>query len=174
MAYQVDWEAGVITIPKTDLTFLSGTSYELDLRAFKFECWRLTWEEGLSYPEMLTYYPAIPTINQSESVLINYDYYMVEFEVGNYLVNLFGAASDIDLYVIMNGVSIRMSGGVAVTINSGGSSLTTEEHTRLMSLTTYEEDLDTEIGCSQQVGEPVTYLGEPVTYLGEPVTYTGD
>ncbi len=147
MAYQVDWEAGVITIPKTDLTLLSGTTYELDLRNFKLECWRLTWEEGLSYPEMLTYYPAIPSINQSESILINYDYYSVKFEAGEYLVRLFGAASDVDLYVIMNGVSTRMAGGVAVTVNSGGSALTSEEHVRLMSLTSYEEDLDVELGC---------------------------
>lgn len=134
MAYQVDWEAGIITIPKTDLTFLSGTSYELDLRDFKLEVWRLTWEtnEGLSYPEIITYYPSIPEINQSESILINYDYYSVQFETGNYLVTLYGAAGNIDLYTIMNGVSTRMAGGTAVTVVTGGSALTQEEHDKLL------------------------------------------
>ena len=73
--------------------------------------------------------------------------YSVQFEQGNYQVTLFGAASNVDLYVIQNGVSIRMAGGVAVTVNSTGSALNTEEHDQLMSLPDIQEILHTDAGC---------------------------
>lgn len=35
MAIAVDWPTGVITIPQGDLTWISGTLYELDVDAFR-------------------------------------------------------------------------------------------------------------------------------------------
>lgn len=111
MAYQVDWEAGIITIPKADLVFLSADKYKLDLYEFAKECWRLTWEttEGLSYPEIITYYPAVDTgdVILGKTILINHLDYMVVFEDGQYAVLFDGANTNLHNYTIVNQVSIR-------------------------------------------------------------------
>jgi len=111
MAYQVDWESGVITVPQADLVYLSPDKYKLDLFDFLKQCWELTWlqGEGLSYPEIATYYPTIDTgdVILGKTILINYWDYSVVFEAGSYAVLFDGANTNIHNYSAVNGVSIR-------------------------------------------------------------------
>lgn len=111
MAYSVDWEAGIITIPQADLVYLSPNTYKLDLYAFMTECWRLSWGggEGLSYPEIMTYYPVIDTgdVILGKTILINFEYYSIFFEdtVDRYAVKLDGANTNVHNYsAITNGI----------------------------------------------------------------------
>ena len=63
MAYSVDWEERVITVPRADLIFLSLNRYKLDLDEFRRICRGLESDpsEGLSYPPIIQYYPAVDT-----------------------------------------------------------------------------------------------------------------
>ena len=115
MAYQVDWEAGVITVPQSDLVYLSVGKYKLDLFDFLKRCWDLSDEplEGLSYPEIATYYPTIDTgdVILGKTILINYWDYSVVFDSGvggfDYAVLFDGANTNVHNYTAVNGVSIR-------------------------------------------------------------------
>ena len=63
MAYSVDFEARIITVPRADLIFLSLNRYKLDLDEFRRKCRALESDplEGLSYPPIIEYYPAVDT-----------------------------------------------------------------------------------------------------------------
>lgn len=109
MAYSVDWEAGIVVIPQADLVYLSPNTYKLDLYQFMTECWRLSWTEGLSYPEMITYYPVVDTgdVLLGKTILINFEYYSLYFEdkVDRYAVKLDGANTNVHNYsAITNGI----------------------------------------------------------------------
>ena len=106
MAYQVDWEAGIITVPQSDLVFLSVGKYKLDLFDFLKKCWDLSDDpsEGLSYNEIATYYPTIDTgdVILGKTILINYWDYSVVFEAGSYAVLFDGANTNIHNYTAVN------------------------------------------------------------------------
>ena len=63
MAYSMNWEARVLTIPRSDLIYLSPNRYKLDLDEFRRKCRALEADpsEGLSYPPVIQYYPAVDT-----------------------------------------------------------------------------------------------------------------
>jgi hypothetical protein len=108
MAISVDEVTKIITIPKADLTFLSGIDYELDTNAFRLEL--KTWEASeagswrsitnLHNPEYIisgvTYARAINIING----------YTVTFEDGQYRVFLVGSNNNILDVVNVNQVSV--------------------------------------------------------------------
>ncbi len=109
MAYSVNWEAGIITIPQADLVYLSPNTYKLDLYVFMKECLRLTWDEGLSYDEIITYYPTVDTgdVLLGKSILLNYWDYSIYFEdlPIRYAVKLDGGNTNIHNYsAITNGI----------------------------------------------------------------------
>ena len=118
MAYTIDWEARVIHVPKSDLTHIDGIKYQFDLYEFAKECWRLLWEfdQGLSYPEIIRYYPAIDTgdvILARTILLINN--YTVTFEDGQYAVLFKGANTNVHNFTNVNQVSIRPNNSAGLT-----------------------------------------------------------
>lgn len=122
MAYQVDWESGVITIPLTDLTLLSVGKYELDLDEFRRKCRALEWSfEGLSYPEIVEFNTQVDTGDFTlASVILIVNGYTVTFEDGQYAVVFVGANTNLHNFTNVNQVSIRTnnSGGLVVTETS--------------------------------------------------------
>jgi len=110
MAYQVDWETKVITIPQSDLTHISGSIYKLDLELCHQELRRLEWEfnEGLSRPQILQYIPPLQAggVIYARFVLLQ-NGYTITFEDGQYAVNFDGANTNIQDYTNVNQVSIR-------------------------------------------------------------------
>ena len=59
MAYTVDWDTRIISVPQSDLVDLGGGVYKLDLELCHQELRRLEWEfsEGLSREQILEYTP---------------------------------------------------------------------------------------------------------------------
>lgn len=61
MAYSVDWEALIVSVPQSDLIYLAPNRYKLDLDEFRRKCRSLEANNGLSYPPIIQYYPAVDT-----------------------------------------------------------------------------------------------------------------
>lgn len=61
MAYSVDWEALIVSVPQSDLIYLAPNRYKLDLDEFRRKCRSLEAGSGLSYPPIIQYYPAVDT-----------------------------------------------------------------------------------------------------------------
>lgn len=115
MAIAIDEVTKIISIPQADLTFISGTTYQLDTDAFRLEL--KNWEASLPgswrsrthlhNPEYVisgvTYARAINIING----------YTVTFEDGQYRVLLTGSNNNILDVTNVNQVSI-------VPLNSAG------------------------------------------------------
>ena len=110
MAYTVNWDSRIISIPQSDLVDLGNNVYKLDLELCHQELRRLEWEfyEGLSREQILDYTPptlAGGVIYAAFVILINE--YWIEFEDGQYAVNFDGANTNIQDYTVVNQVSIR-------------------------------------------------------------------
>lgn len=118
MSYAVNWVTGLITIPRADLTLISGNQYRLNTADFHKEIRRLEWlfDEGIwalqvikyTEPETLGGTPFAPRIK----VINNYTIAFEEF-AGVYSVEIDGANTNIADVTIVNNVSIR-------TKNTGG------------------------------------------------------
>ena len=110
MAYSVNWDTRIVSIPQADLVDLGGNVYKLDLELCHQELRRLEWEffEGFSQAQILEYTP--PTLAggviYAAFVLLINDYW-IEFEDGQYAVNFDGANTNIQDYTVVNQVSIR-------------------------------------------------------------------
>jgi hypothetical protein len=105
----IDWGSKVISVPKSFLTLIAGTSYSLDTNAFHIALKDLEdSEEGVHFP---------PTHNHNTVVLLGgIEYariievingYSITFEDGVYSVSLVGSNNNILDVVNLNQVSIR-------------------------------------------------------------------
>lgn len=126
---QIDHVTKVIYIPKTDLTLISGTIYELDSNAFRLEL--KDWEDsevGMPMDDThrhntevtiagVTYARTIEIING----------YSIEFEDGQYTVIIVG--SNNNFHDVLNGILAQnqvqvipsnSAGLITVDIGSGG------------------------------------------------------
>jgi hypothetical protein len=97
MALSIDWSALTITVPQADLTFVSGTLYELDTEAFRQEL------NGIM--DDVVGMPFLDPINHNTEVTIAgvtyarfieiINGYKVEFEDGQYAVRLAGSNNNL-------------------------------------------------------------------------------
>ena len=97
MAISIDWGTKVISVPKTFLSLVSGTLYELDSDTFRLALKDLEDdEEGIPFPDThqhntevtlsgVTFVRTIEIING----------YTVEFEDGQYTVSIIGSNNNI-------------------------------------------------------------------------------
>ena len=107
MAISVNWGTRVISVPKVDLTLLSGTIFELDSDVFRLALKNLEDdEEGIPFPDThrhnttvtvsgVTYARTIEIINS----------YSIEFEDGQYTVIIVG--SNNNFHDTLNGILIQ-------------------------------------------------------------------
>lgn len=119
MAISVDWAAKEITVPKADLTLVSGTLYEHDTDAFRLELRALEDNEaGMPFVRThkhntevtvagITYARTIEIING----------YSVEYEDGAYSVRLTGSNNNI--WDIQNNVLVQNQVQVIPTNSAG-------------------------------------------------------
>lgn len=115
MAVSINWGTGVITVPQSDLTLVSGTLYSYDVNDLRLALRALEDDEaGIVFPKT--------HIHNTEVVLSGTTYarffeivspYTVEFEDGAYTVRLSGANHNIADVKVLNQVSI-------ITENSAG------------------------------------------------------
>jgi hypothetical protein len=119
VAISVDPATKVISIPKADLTLISGNLYELDVAAFKVELGSLLDNEGYIWMEDAfehnTEFEVAGTTFARTVQLING--YSVTFEDGNYAVRLAGANNN--LFDMENDI-LNMNNVQVIAQNSAG------------------------------------------------------
>ncbi len=107
MAISVNYSSSpwLITIPKADLTLISGTKYQLTVDTF----WQLLRdyadsEEGIVNPVIYTRIAA--TASTPSITEVNADYYSLQFEDGLYSVNIINGNTNIRDVEVKNQVSV--------------------------------------------------------------------
>lgn len=127
MAISINWATKVITVPQADLTFVSGSTYQLDVNAFRLELKDIEdSSDGM---------PFLQTHNHNTTVVLGgltlarvveiINGYTVTFQdVGTpYAVNLTGANNNIADVTNINNVSVRANNSAGlVEVSSGGGS----------------------------------------------------
>lgn len=125
MAYSADWITKVFTIPVSDLTFVSGVTYNLDAADVHKEIRRLEWSftEGMWAETALTHYPTVTISGISKTRTIEMiNGYTWNIDANNIVVILLGIDHNLfDTFIAANGVSILGNNSVGKQdIDSGG------------------------------------------------------
>lgn len=104
----VNWPTGVIFVPQADLTLVSGTTYQLDLNAFRLALKDLEDdEEGMPWPKTHNHNTEVTLAGTTFARTIEIIApYTVTFEDGQYAVNLVGANSNLLDVLNRNQVSV--------------------------------------------------------------------
>ena len=137
MALSVNWPTGVITVPKADLTLVTGTLYELDVDAFRLELKSLEDDEaGMPWPRTHHHNTEVTIAGVTYARLVEIlSPYSVEFEDGAYSVRLAGANNNI--FDVENGILVQNTVQVIAQNSAGlisitsGSGLSATEAARL-------------------------------------------
>lgn len=130
MAVSIDWATKVITIPKADLVFISGTLYELDVNAFRLALKDIEdSEDGSAQPD---------THRHNTQVVLSGVTYARTFEIINgytvtfgtpspvYTVRCVGANHNLADVCNFNGVSLIVGNSAGLqTVATGGSTAPT-------------------------------------------------
>lgn len=138
MAYSVNWATKVVTIPKVDLTVasLSPEIYTLDLIAFWAAIHDIQDGPGMPYRDIMrsnapvslsgvTYARSVEVING----------YRIEFEDGEYQVNLTNANNNILDTRVQNNVSVNASNSAGLVVGGGsGGGLTGPQNDMLVAI----------------------------------------
>lgn len=132
MAFSLNHNTLVITIPQSDLTFVSGTLYELDTDAFR--------RELKSYEDSAIGMPLLDTHSHNTEVTIAgvtyarlieiINGYTVEFEDGQYAVRLVGSNNNIfdEGIISRNQVSVIPTNSAGLQIVTSGTAAPPEAH----------------------------------------------
>lgn len=119
MAVLIDWGTKIISVPKADLTFISGTLYEHNTDAFWEELKTLeASEEGMPFPDTQDHnleYTVVGVTYAQKVEIING--YKIEYENGYYSVRL--AGSNNNLFDVEGGILIQNNVQV-IPCNSAG------------------------------------------------------
>lgn len=173
MAYQPDWIAKHFVIPRSDLTFISGDEYLLDMAEFHKEVRRLEWAfgEGLEYVDVIEYVAPISVggtdLAPVVSVVNDYTFEFEEF-VNPYIVNIEGANSNLADVTVVNNVSVRPKNSAGLIIkNSECSNIAGDGINQEVSIMYADESI-----YVSSVGESAIMLDDP-NYLvkGEAQSY---
>lgn len=119
MAISINPLTFVISIPKTDMSLVQSSPFEireLDINAFRLELKAWEDDEGITFQK---------THNHNTEVTISgvilarvveiLEPYTITFEDGNYAVNLIGANSNISDKINLNSVSVRSANSAGLT-----------------------------------------------------------
>ena len=121
MAVSVNWGTSVISIPKADLTLISGTKYQYDVNTLRTSLNGLMDDlEGMPFTKT--------HIHNTSKLLGGITYarvleilapYTVEFEDGLYTVNLFGLNHNVLDVTIENQVSVTTANSAGLVVLTG-------------------------------------------------------
>ena len=119
MAISINPATFVITVPKADLLFVSGTLYEHDTEAFRLEL--IAWEDdeaGMPFPRTHTHNTEVTIVGTTYARFIEIQSpYSVEYEDGAYSVRL--AGSNNNFFDVENGVLVQNTVQI-IAANSAG------------------------------------------------------
>lgn len=109
MALSIDWGARIINVPQADLTLVSPGVYSLDVNAFRLELRDLEDSEaGMAFPFTHNHNTEVTVGGVTLARVVEIvNGYTVEFEDGQYAVELQGANNNIPDVAVVNQVSIR-------------------------------------------------------------------
>jgi len=136
MALSVDWATKIISVPQSDLNFVSGVIYEHDVDAFQRELSDIEdSEEGMAHPVAhrhntevvlagITYVRSVEIING----------YTITYENGNYRVNLTGANNNIIDVLNYNSVQVVPNNSAGAIHTTSGSGVTEQDKTDIADL----------------------------------------
>ena len=125
MAISVNWPTGVITVPQADLTFISGTLYELDTDAFRLALKDLEDDvEGQPWPDTHRHNTEVTVAGTTFARVIEIiNGYSITFENGAYTVRLAGSNNnffDVENGILnQNGVSIIAGNSAGLIVGAG-------------------------------------------------------
>ncbi|MHC4237094.1 MAG: hypothetical protein ACYSSM_02390, partial [Planctomycetota bacterium] len=145
MAYAVNWTTKVVTIPLTDLTFVSGTNYTLDAADVWIELRRLEASptDGLWADQIAEFVNTQVLSGLSYSAILKMiNGYTWNTDTSNKTISLLGINNNLlDTFIPGNGISVlaNNSGG-KITVDGGASAITQQDkddienqvHTRIM------------------------------------------
>lgn len=124
MAISIDWGTQVISVPQADLTFLSGSTYELDIDVFRLALKDLEdSEEGMAFPTTHNHVTPITVggVTLARVIEIINGYTITFQDVGSpYAVNLVGANSNIADVTNINNVSVRSANSAGLVVSGSG------------------------------------------------------
>lgn len=145
MPVTIDWATQTINVPKSYLTLISGTLYELDTDAFRLDLKDLEDDEvGMPFQDTHETNPPVTIAGVTYArTLAIINGYSVEFEDGQYSVILQGTNNDIwDVesgILVQNQVQVIPTNSAGyIVVETGTSGLTSEESTQLASVPNIE------------------------------------
>ena len=128
MAISIDWATKVITVPQADLTFVTGTLYELDTDAFRLALKDIEDDtEGIPFDDTHRHNTEVTVAGTTFARTLEIiNGYSITFENGAYSVRL--AGSNNNFFDVENGILnqntvqiiAQNSGGLVVTAGGGG------------------------------------------------------
>jgi len=132
VAISVDPITSVITIPKADLTLVSGTLYELNVNTFRLAL--KDWEDdpdGIPFTKTHNHNTELTisglTLARTVEIL---DPYTVEFEDGQYEVKCVGANHNLADVKVVNQVSLIIGNSAGLVNNVTGVAQAVWDHTQ--------------------------------------------
>ena len=147
MALTVNYTTQVISVPKTYLTLVSGTLYELNTNQFRLDLASIQdSEEGIPYPTMYSHNTEVTVAGTTFARTIEIiNGYSIEFEDGQYSVRLEG--SNNNYFDIENGVLVQNQVQIiaqnSAGLVSGGGTASVDQ-----------QDVRDAMGLSSTSGEP--------------------
>jgi len=134
--YTVNWFTKVVFIPTSDMTLVSGTTYNLFMQNFLIEIRRLeaSFIDGLWAPQILNH--KNPELDFAGADYAGFDKvvdgYTVAFSTSATRVNLIGSNNNIVDIMVVNGVSVVPSNSAGLQrVETGVSGLTSKESATL-------------------------------------------
>jgi len=170
MALSINPATKVIFLPKADLTFLSGSTYQLDVNQFKLDVMALLSAQSLSWmPDAFNHNTEVVLSGVTYARVIEFiNGYTIEFEDGNYTVSCIGANHNIGDVKVVNSVSLIVNNSAGLITVSAGSGVTAQDKIDIaaLSATNVWDKLLTSISTSGSIGVHVKKLLTVVKFLG--------
>jgi len=123
MSISVNWVTRTISVPKSYLTLISGSSYSLDTNQFRMDLKDLEDDaaEGMIYPDTHKHNTSVTLAGVTYSRVIEIiNGYQVEFENGVYRVSLLQSNNNIGDVATVNSVSIQVNNSAGLIVESDG------------------------------------------------------
>jgi len=138
VAITIDWPTGVISVPQADITFISGTLYELDTDWFRLQLRALeASEEGMPWPPTHTRNDSVTVAGTTIAQVIEIvNGYSVQFTPDSqWTVRLAGSNNNIfdveNGILVQNQVQVIPSNSAGLIVTTTGSGLSAAQDQKL-------------------------------------------
>lgn len=129
MAISVNWPTGVISIPQSYLTLVSGSTYSLDVNALRLDLKSLEDDEaGIVWPDTHTHNTEVTISGTTYSRFVSFiNGYTIDFEDGSYTVKCVGANHNIGDVKVVDSVSLIIGNSAGLITVTSGSGVTEQD-----------------------------------------------